>query len=308
MGLVAKANVISIGHSRWTSTQLDLIKRTVAKDCNDDEFNQYLHTAGHLELDPLRRQIYAFVFNKDDAKKRNMSIIIGIGGFRAVADRTCTYRPDDALPVYTYDEAAKNPATNPTGLVKCEVKVWKYVQGSWWPVPNECTWDAYAPIVEEWGDDEQTGRRKPTGKFTLDKGKKRWLTDPRGMLAKCAEAGALRKGWPDRFSNVYAQEEIDRSETLDLRPSEYAEMGAVERRMEKIGGKGSILFDWFNGEGMVPTPIGKIADKVAAFLKEHPEDAETFAGVNKYPLREFWAMAPTDALETKKLLEGKAKP
>ena len=43
---------------------LALIRRTVAAGCSDDEFDLFVHTARHLGLDPLRRQIYAFIDHK----------------------------------------------------------------------------------------------------------------------------------------------------------------------------------------------------------------------------------------------------
>ena len=49
---------------------LDLIRKTVARDCDPPEFDQFIHICRAVRLDPLRRQIYAFVFSKDDASKR----------------------------------------------------------------------------------------------------------------------------------------------------------------------------------------------------------------------------------------------
>jgi hypothetical protein len=46
-----------------------------------------MEVARRVGLDPFRRQIYAVVYNKDKPKKRKMSIITGIDGFRAVAAR-----------------------------------------------------------------------------------------------------------------------------------------------------------------------------------------------------------------------------
>ena len=40
-----------------------LVKRIAAKDCNDDEFNMFIAVARDLNLNPLRKQIYAFVFS-----------------------------------------------------------------------------------------------------------------------------------------------------------------------------------------------------------------------------------------------------
>ncbi len=74
---------------------LALIRRTVAAGCSDDEFNLFMHTARHLGLDPLRRQIYAFIDDAGRPGRRRMAIITGIDGFRTIAARSGNYRPDE---------------------------------------------------------------------------------------------------------------------------------------------------------------------------------------------------------------------
>jgi phage recombination protein Bet len=128
----------------WQPNQLALIKRTVAKDCNDDEFNQFIHICKTVRLDPLRRQIYAFVFNKDNPKYRQMTVVTAIGGYRAIAERTASYRPDDRAPRYEMGE--KDAKTNPLGILRCEVTVYKRAHGEWFPVVGEAFWDEYVPV------------------------------------------------------------------------------------------------------------------------------------------------------------------
>jgi hypothetical protein len=54
---------------------LAVIRRTVASDTTDDEFALFIHWARSLRLDPLRRQVHAFVFHKTDPKKRRLSLV-----------------------------------------------------------------------------------------------------------------------------------------------------------------------------------------------------------------------------------------
>jgi hypothetical protein len=72
-----------------------IIRRTVALDTTDDEFALFIHWARSLRLDPLRRQVHAFVFHKHDPKKRRLSLVTSIEGFRAIAARTGNYRTDE---------------------------------------------------------------------------------------------------------------------------------------------------------------------------------------------------------------------
>lgn len=311
---VAQVGVLNV----FSRPQLELIQRTVAKDCNDVEFDTFITLSAKLRLDPLKRQIYAFVFSKDNPKKRNMVLVTAIGGLRTIAERTGHYRPDDALPVYEYDESAKNPDSNPLGLVSATVRVWQHKHGDWHPIPHQVFWDAYAPLTEagEWiatGETYPDGNPKKefkgNGKFMLDPGKPRWRIDGRGMLAKCAEAGALRKGWPDEMAGVYSDDELEsvnrRAKEVELQPSEYAEQQRVDNRVAAIQGKDSILFE-FPPEGLAPTPIGQIFDKAMGYFKEQGNKAdviEYWIDRNRYGLQEFWARAGTDCLALKKTME-----
>jgi phage recombination protein Bet len=110
--------------SLYNPRDLALIRRTVASDTTDDEFALFIHWARSLRLDPLRRQVHAFVFHKQDPKKRRLSLVTSIEGFRAIAARTGNYRPDENEPAFIIDDAIKSD-TNPAGLVSCSVRVWQ---------------------------------------------------------------------------------------------------------------------------------------------------------------------------------------
>ena len=141
-----------------TARSLDLIRRTVAKDCEPAEFDTFIHICRAVGLDPLRRQIYAFVFGKDNPSARRLSVVTAIDGYRAIAERTGNYRPDDRAPRIEYSEEAKDVSKNPLGIVRAEVTVYKHAHGAWFPVTGEAFWDEYAPIIEtgeggfEWVD------------------------------------------------------------------------------------------------------------------------------------------------------------
>lgn len=289
---------------KFRAPQVALIQR-MNSDCSPDEFNQFMHVAASLGLDPLRKQIYAFVFNKDDERKRRMSIIVGIDGFRAVAKRSGHYRPDDRAPRFTIDEAAINPASNPLGLVSVEVTVYQHAQGQWWPVTAIAYWDEFAPIIEDgsWEENER-GKRyfKGNGSYRLDPKKDNWRKMPRVMLAKCAEAQAIRRAWPEELSAVYSDEEVDKARTLDLTATEVAESAEAERRLSMIGGADAIMFDM--GEGLTRITLGKAADEIMKHLRTlQPHEVMQWRNLNRVPLQEFWARNKADALEVKKEVE-----
>lgn len=304
MGAITTLRSSAALASTYDAKALALIKRTVAHDCNNDEFDLFVHMARALKLDPLRRQIYAFVFSKNDATKRRMSIITGIDGFRTIAERTGNYRPDEDEPTYEIDHDLKG-SNNPAGIVKVTVRVWKFSHGDWHKVTASAYWEEYAPLKEEWAYDEAKGKKQPTGRFSLDTSGN-WGKMPRLMLAKVAEALALRKAWPDDFSNVYAAEEVDRARVIDATPAELAQQGEIEERMERIGGP-ALTVDWMaDGSPLEAVPVGVFADRAMSFLKEHSEEPSQilmWKNRNRIALREFWAHQKADALELNKEIE-----
>lgn len=302
------SNVVALADA-FRPAQVSLIQR-MNPDCNADEFNQFMHVAAQLNLDPLRKQIYAFVFNKDKPDRRRMSIIVGIDGFRSVAKRSKEYRPDSRAARFTYDPEAVSETTNPLGIVSAEVSVFQFSHGEWHEVVATAYWDEFAPIVEggEWTDDERTGKRffKKNGKMALDTAKDNWRKMPRVMLSKCAEAQAIRRAWPEDLSAVYSDEELDRARTIDLTATEIAEQAAVQTRLEKIGGADGIMFDM--GDGLERIALGKAVDRIIQYLGNLPaHEVAQWKNVNRVPLSEFWARAKADALEVKKVIEKAEK-
>lgn len=309
-----------------TPQQLNLVRSTVAADCNSQEFDLFIEVAKQLKLNPFRRQIYAVVYSKD-TERRKMSIIVGIDGYRSVANDSGDYRPSEDEPEFTYDDALKSSA-NPLGLVKASVRVFKYgPDKQWYPVSGVAYWSEFAPIEDaapddayEWIDSDQKfppGHKK-AGQFkrkkVLKQGREadaiarpagKWLTMPLLMLAKCAEAQALRKGWPS-LSGVYIAEEMARADLEDLSASEQAEAARVEQRLERIAGKDTILVQWQGDQPLQAVPIGKFADMVLGRLTLAADVAEAraFLDTNQRSMQEFWARSPSDGLQLKKEIEA----
>jgi len=291
----------------FSGAQLALIKSTVAADCNHQEFDLFVTVARNAGLDPFRKQISALVFNKNKPDKRRMAIVTTIDGLRVIASRSGRYRPDEEEARYEYDTTLKGP-TNPLGLVKAAVKIWiadTAREGGWRPVMGVAYWDEFAPISDEWGEDQETGKRRPTGKKTLDTGGN-WAKMPRVMLAKCAEAQALRKAFPEDLSSLYAPEELDQAHVADLTPSEVIQQVQTQDRMARIGAAGGITFQLTPNGPLEPIPLGQVADRVLGTAREFSLFAQIdwFEGANTHPLREFWARSPGDALAVKKELEA----
>ncbi len=168
------------GH--WKPEQVRLISEQIANDAGPADLALFLQVAKHAGLDPFRKQIYA-VFRYDNRKGRKvMTIQTGIDGYRAIADRTGKYAGNDD-PVFVEGHGHPESAT---------VTVWKIVGGQRFPFTATARWSEYYPG---------------------DKQGKMWKRMPHLMLAKCAEALALRKAFPDGLSGLYTDEEMDQADS-----------------------------------------------------------------------------------------------
>lgn len=289
----------------YTDKQLELIRNTVAKGTTPDEFNWFMEIARSTRLNPLRRQIYCFLFHERDPKKRQMVVVTGIDGYRSIAARSGNYRPGKAITCF--DEAMVNPDTNPLGISHSEVTVYLHSHGEWHEITERADWSEYAPIIDIWAEDE-TGQRRKTGRQQLEPKKDGWRRMGRIMLEKCAEARALRRGWPDDLGATYTDTEVDQAQVLDL-PSERIEAAEQAKRYERIGGP-AITVDWMDGGELQRVPVGKFGDAALSFIREHTKPGEEEIGTvlawrdrNSHALKEYWAHDKDGALQIKAALE-----
>jgi phage recombination protein Bet len=303
--------------------ELDLIKKTVAKDTTTDEFNMFIEICKRQGLDPFRRQIYALVYNKDKADKRSVSFITGIDGYRAIAKRTGTFRPADQEPEIEYSEEAKCDDTNPKGIVKATIVVYQYAIDGWHPVVGTARWEEFAPIIAEteWveirdkngnpvlqTEGQWKGRPKkaprPTGNKYLNNAN--WLKMPHIMLAKCAEAQALRKGWPEEVGGLYVAEEMHKSQ-MEQTASEAVEIHQKEERLRAVNAVDSIPMILNSNGSMGMIPEGEIYDRVMSFVEtlDTPEQIKNWMERNKIGLQQYWARCKGDALELKRNIENR---
>lgn len=321
--------MVTANRGWWNDKGLiKLARRTAFKDTNEEEFDQAVAFCREKNLSPMSGQLFAFVFSKDDPKKRNMVIVTSIMGYRAIANRSGDYMPG---PTKSYfDPGAKDPLVNPRGLVRATGAADRFIRGGWKQVEEEALWESFAPIIKGGSDDDyewvdtgetwaDTGKPKKKKRLRqgaeaqpiLDPKKDGWHRMPDVMLKKVAEAAALRRGWPEDLSGLYVEEEVHRSQVIDgdytdLTPSEIVARIDVESRIERIGGPA--LFATFDDTGTLErVPHGQFADKMlAATEKLEPAAAAALVGRNREALKEFWAYNKNDALELRKILEQRS--
>lgn len=171
----------------FNRAQVELVKDTIAKGASDDELMLFLHMAQRTGLDPFSKQIYLIKRWDNKEKREVMSAQTGIDGLRLIADRTERYAPGRA-PTFEYD--------NGGALFSATAYVKKFVRGEWHEVAATAHYDEYV-------------QRKRDGGVT-----QMWEEKPHIMLAKCAEALALRRAFPADLSSLYTADEMRDTEPV----------------------------------------------------------------------------------------------
>lgn len=164
-----------------------------------EDFLFYLTTAKKLGLDPSLRQIYP-VYRWDGKLGRERMIIqTGIDGLRLVAQRSQQYGGQDDASFKV--EEVFNPINGETvKQLVATVTVYKIVGDTRMPVSASARWHEYA----------QKAKRKDGGEYYMGM----WESMPYNQLGKCAEALALRKGFPQDLSGIYIPEELDKDRQI----------------------------------------------------------------------------------------------
>lgn len=162
-----------------TDDQIDLIKRTVAKDATDAELQLYLYDCQRHGVHPLDKLLH---FTKRQGK---YTPITSIDLLRS--------RAADTGELAGIDDAEFTGETA-TASFAARVTVYRMVQGIRCPYTATARWSEY----------------KPDQDFM-------WKRMPHTMLAKCAEALALRRAFPRQLAGLYAREEMSQAEAMPAR-------------------------------------------------------------------------------------------
>lgn len=193
----------------FTPDQVALIKRTYCnpKDraSTDDELALFIYQCERTGLDPFSRQIYAvFRYEGKAAQRREvMKIQTSIDGLRLTAERTGKYEGQTA-PLWCGPDLAWREVWLEDGPPSAaKVGVWKI--GAREPTIAVARFKSYAEYMQGGGLH-----------FI-------WKTMGDVMIAKCAEALALRKAFPQELSGIYTSEEMRQAggtdDTAMLSPS-----------------------------------------------------------------------------------------
>lgn len=234
------------------------------------ELERFAKVCNQLGLHPEARQI---LMQSQRKKERDQwvttyHIMPTVDGLRVWAEQTGEidgyegpyYYGPDGRPVEVWTQQEYPVA----------VKVVLYRKGARNGFPNVAHWAEFAPYYEEKDGDGKRGARK-LGAM--------WAKMPTHMLAKCAEAGALRKAFPKDLSNLYTQEEMEqafagsRNEVprpatvvVDVKPSQPDEPVSPETTHKAV----TTFWNWYNGKARPTAHVIDQAQKVLEILEGDP--------------------------------------
>lgn len=192
---------------------ISVLKTSLYVGVRDESISMVLDYCAAAHLDPMQKPVHIVPMNtknpvSGDYEWRDV-VMPGVGLYRIQADRSGSMA-GISEPEFGPDMQQKftDKKNNPVELVYpewCKVSVKKIVG------------DHIVEFIakEYWLENYATDSSKSNAPNAM------WRKRPRGQLAKCAEAQALRKGWPEIGQSPTAEEMEGKTiEPVDMGPAE----------------------------------------------------------------------------------------
>lgn len=245
---------ITDGQTFWTDKQIAGLRALGVENAGNGDLAVFFHQSVRTGLDPFAKQIY--MIGRWSREGTKWTIQTGIDGYRLIARRAVDARRES---------------------LEYEDTLWCGEDGRWGDVWLSAQPPAAAKVtvlrdgrrfsaVALWREYVQTVKDKQTGEM---KPNSMWERMGSGQLAKCAEALALRKAFPQDLSGIYTDEEMGQADSRAAveqprRAPEQRAMasdrlrGAINGSMEKAADQADVAVDVITGEVLdgevVPDP------------------------------------------------------
>lgn len=204
------------------------LKNSIYPGAKDDSVLMALDYCRARQLDPLMKPVHLVPMYIKDSKtgKGEMRDVVmpGVGLYRIQADRSGNYAGADE-PVFGPD------ITQVLNGVEVIFPQWcKYTVHKRMPSGEIVQFSA----KEYWSENYATAGRDTSAPNAM------WKKRPYGQIAKCAEAQALRKGWPEIGQQPTAEEmegkNLDMADVRDVTPNQekQAEIMVTKETLQEI--------------------------------------------------------------------------
>lgn len=178
--------------TQLTDRDIQIIKDTICKEATNQELALFVKVCNQTGLNPFMKQIYAIKRYDSKLQRNVVTHQVSIDGFRLIAERTGQYQGQDGPYWCGEDGVWVDVWTQKTPPYAAKVGIYKRTFLK--PLYS-------VAVFHEYVQKDRSGNLSPM-----------WKTMPDLMIAKCAEALALRRAFPAHLSGLYTTEEMQQAD------------------------------------------------------------------------------------------------